>query len=781
MNNIIISSSSDLIFLSNSNTVFEIVAEINLGGNLYTIDCTSILRFNGGRLRNGILGGYINLQADSNNIFCPTTLSFANGTVFNVPFLRPEWFGAVGNYNPLTHIGSDDTVAINRTISTAEQLSIKIVKFAAVNYYTSNGIIISKGNVWLEGSGALLREEECNHQEDTPIASTTSTLYCHTSCHSCIICDQKVANPIFIRDIQFICNFEEEESYQHDVSCHGIHFKSVFEGPTWPVIIERCHFRNFLYAFFVDNSSVCYPIHALKFKDCSFLHNRYCVYFGAIGNQRLHSWSFEFIDNKCHFNSYILHVSVYKGLCIIENNNTESTYGVFESKDNSSELSEEYAIDVVLGERAHALIQHNHFEQNETPLVKITGKDGPTWATVMHNNIDGDENYNHKCLFVNTCLDTDMHGQIDQCIVNSRNFSGRILEFPVSGCNFALFRHCANGLLAKNYIRYIVDSNTVNETTFPKVFIDTPVGKKCMTRFHSEPTVGSNTERYHCLTDLTIPKRVQDKYVNYETLYYVQKDLNTLTCSACIVIYYLDANRNPIIGADGPLLTWGWKDFWSFDTGFFHLRGCAELLQNISYQYITIELRVYTDENYIEPLGAKFYGSRIIVLSDMPIPANVQLSSNYDMQITGDLGDCYMINKNDRFVSGCFDITCISDGSHIAIPNMTVLPGNELLSDPIPIGSIWNTGQTFFKITGFANTSLINGMYTYYYEILNGPQFSTVSSLQCKEPILIGHGCGQSTDMSHPIVAKLSAGSTFYNQTTNNLHVLNANNQWVVI
>jgi hypothetical protein len=155
------------------------------------------------------------------------------------------------------------------------------------------------------------------------------------------------------------------------------------------------------------------------------------------------------------------------------------------------------------------------------------------------------------------------------------------------------------------------------------------------------------------------------------------------------------------------------------------------------------------------------------------------LSPDLDMQITGLAGDCYMLKKNDRFVSGCFNVTSLSDGNHIAIPNMSVLSGNELLSDPIPVGSIWKSGYTSFKITGLAGDTLVSGMYTYYYEIISGPSLSVISNLQNVEPTLLGNGCGQNGDMSLPIVSKLCAGSTFYDVSNNLYYILNSNHQWV--
>ena len=137
-------------------------------------------------------------QVDSNG---HSTVTFDQSFQLNVPYLRPEWFGAKGdlvfkrngngNFDLVNEDSyydgcKDDSDVINETIRVAEELSIKTVKFNAVNYFVDKGIVIHKGNLHLEGSGALLREDQWFVKEDENGGhglaqikkSRTSTLFC---------------------------------------------------------------------------------------------------------------------------------------------------------------------------------------------------------------------------------------------------------------------------------------------------------------------------------------------------------------------------------------------------------------------------------------------------------------------------------------------------------------------------------------------------------------------------------------------------------------------------
>lgn len=61
-----------------ADTYFDIQDNIDLGGDtLYGVKESSIFAFHGGSFNHGTLDGYVNLRADSNNIFA-STLYFAS-------------------------------------------------------------------------------------------------------------------------------------------------------------------------------------------------------------------------------------------------------------------------------------------------------------------------------------------------------------------------------------------------------------------------------------------------------------------------------------------------------------------------------------------------------------------------------------------------------------------------------------------------------------------------------------------------------------------------------
>lgn len=481
-------SDFELLNASHSPSLILLEEDVDLGGNTLYFVPGDVLRANGGTLGNGTLSGIVRVEDTLQQLFrlddnheCSVT--FAEDIVLNVPFLRPEWFGAKGNLvferngdnftlneDPSYYDNFwDDSVAINETIRVAEELSIKTVKFNAVNYLVKAGIKIYKGNLRLEGSGALLREEQwmdisngTGGRGRLQIWNTrTSTLFCPKGGSLITLGEELVAgkdpvypvsqddsvnpaDPVIISDLQlWTAGNVWEYDIEKDKLTSGINFCSNFTGPLWPLIIERCHFRNFYYAVHI-NTRIDYPVTNLRIDECAFSSNMYCLFsrkrpkWEDIKEEDMPkvqaepylqtSWSLEFTRNKCHDNGFVMRMAVNKGPCRVEYNNLESAKGF--NREDKSEPGV-FAIDLELGQRAAAVIRYNHFEVSRPRLARVKGFWGLNWVTMLHNNTDGNIGEyaaSNLCYFDSVVLNTDEDAEVHNCIIEDAPYNGKSLR-----------------------------------------------------------------------------------------------------------------------------------------------------------------------------------------------------------------------------------------------------------------------------------------------------------------------------------------------------------------
>ncbi len=842
------------------NAIIEVAADLDMGGVTVFLKESSTIVFNGGMLKNVAYSGYMNFEAVQNQVF-DTTVSFAASTILNVPYIRPEWFGAQGKYKKTgkdkgrdyddndtkqqRRIPHDDSAAINQAISVAEQLSIKIVKFSAANYYIGSGIKINKGNIWLQGSGALLREEQGGAYDEkwkidyTNTRTTTSTLYCEDG-KSLLTCADSVSDPIRISDLQFF-NDKENIGRISALKSVAIDFKSIFEGSTWPVIVERCYFAWFAKAFRINSESVktvknedgddveikkkrANPLNLLQIRNCAFHYNNYCVYSEKAGenndSERQYVCSFEFINNCCHDNNKIIETAVYKGMCRIENNNCEGSNpesrpyiiikpdGEKGTEDPSSVFDNQYAIDVDISLRATAIIRHNHFESNDSFLIRVNGLAGVgTKAIVERNNTDGLTVSYNKCYFRYVELETDMpYVKTNNCIIEraipciSNCFLSEGEEIAGGQGDerravSALIKHKGcNSFNKGNSSMYVI--NTSSEAAVPNVFVDTPEGRRCMSYYYNTNYGDVST----LLFSKTVSYSPSKPYLNIEFPYY-KKGKNPVACYMPIIISYSDSFGMPI----GSSFYISSGHTYKSEGGYYRLRLECKLTNNENVDHVDIQVYVATGNNSLYPEDRLYIGSRTLVFSDKKLDLNDDFSIDPNMQITGSANESSIIRKGDTFVSGVFRIRCLEDGC--VLPNKTFVGYNERKKTitctatgkstaMVPIGSIWNCNGYIFKILGVVldyKASSTDTAFsidrlsdyknvTYYIELLDKKENSAFvgGNSVCVPPVLIGHGRGTTEERNtSTIVGKLCSGSTYYDITLGKMLHLNEALQWV--
>lgn len=713
-----------------------------------------ILFFNGGTLNKGILSGTAKLKVMSERMFQVdsnghSTVTFDQSFQLNVPYLRPEWFGAKGdlvfkrngngnfdldNEDSYYDGCTDDSDAINETIRVAEELSIKTVKFNAVNYFVDKGIVIHKGNLHLEGSGALLREDQWfeaatsgGHVRSDVWNSRTSTLFCPKGVDLITFGEELAAkatpeyttlyagsknpgDPVVITGLQLWTEGDVWMDYnrEKDDLPSGINFCSNFTGPLWPLIIERCHFRNFYYAIHL-NTRIDYPVTNLRIDECAFFKNMYCLYSrmrpkwedaladkeeGEIILQNepwlQTSWSLEFTRNKCHDNGYAIKMAVNKGPCRVEYNNLEGMSGI-----SGSVESDSFIIDLELGQRAAAFIRYNHFETSRPRLVSVRGYWPNTWVTMRHNNRDGNTGSyeaSNLCYFEGVILNTDEDAEVCNCIYENVPYQGKklqIKECTTDGTRLPVgsvfLRELPARPLKGGVSRYYKLNPQAETAPHTHVYMQTPMGRM-LVRYYYEINV--NYEHVFYLVS-------QEFDYEEDGPLYVTIDFPLIN----------ECNTQPLditthLQYEGETVNRGNHTYLYYDKGgFFNVRQqfivCHETAKKFK---ISLGITAGT----LLPIEGRFFvGNIVVMFSDAPLDMNFRLMDN--RSVTLKENDSYLVNRGDILTIEGFLYVCLEDGYMTSgkvgftkkpYSNVIKLNSNTIL----PAGSIWICKGYMFKI-----------------------------------------------------------------------------------
>ena len=756
-----------------------------------------ILFFNGGTLNKGILSGTAKLKVMSERMFQVysnghSTVTFDQSFQLNVPYLRPEWFGAKGdlvfkrnvkgNFD-LDKEGSyyegcnDDSAAINETIRVAEELSIKTVKFNAVNYFVGKGIVIHKGNLHLEGSGALLREDQWFEYKNEATGyigpgaawnSRTSTLFCPKGVNLITIGEEyedgedvtyptkyadsmNPGDPIVISNLQLWTEGDPWSYYQSaDKLPSGINFCTYCSAPLWPFIIERCHFRNFMYAIHI-NSIIDYPVTNLRINECAFFHNMYCLFSerrdktATTGVVELEptlqtSWSLEFTRNKCHNNGFVMKMCVNKGPCRVEYNNLESAKGF--NREDKSEPGV-FAIDLELGQRAAAVIRYNHFEVSRPRLARVKGFWGLNWVTMLHNNTDGNIGEyaaSNLCYFDSVVLNTDEDAEVHNCIIEDAPYNGKSLRIAEAldagnANRFPIGSVYLRGLPARPLVDgsikgyYKVNPNAATAEC-SHAYMQTPMGKMLMRYFYEK-----NVTYEHNLVVMQ-QDFDYDYYHGLKMPFYVTIDfplINEFKMQPLVIFNQLQYAGSQDIKNSYTYLY--------FDKGgFFNVRQQFRL--DSDFDKVNIQLAVRAGTRM--PIEGRFFIGKIVVMfSNTPLDMNYSLMDDRSVDLAE--SDSYLLRKGDFVTVGGKKYICHTEGYKCAgtvafskaADSNVISVGNTIL----PLGSIWKYGSYKFKVISpkdYVTHNPGDGAYRYtgisYVVETNAFAVALNGNMQCSEP-----------------------------------------------
>lgn len=768
---------SDFELLSESHSPSLILLEddVDLGGKTLYFVSGDVLRANGGTLGGGQIRGVVSIEDTCLQLFrlddngkCSVEFSYIIDkgknaqnkkieekriATLNVPYLRPEWFGAKGdlvfkfldyvannepednnvNVIELTYLDqynknecTPNSKAINETIRVAEELSIKTVKFNAVNYFVEESIVIHKGNLRLEGSGALLREDQWfqkgkggEHGRTQVKNSRTSTLFCPKGVNLITLGEEpkdgvepvyptsyaeskNPGDPVVITGLQLWTegNVRDYDIANDDLPS-GINFCTYCVAPLWPFIIERCHFRNFFYAIHI-NTIIDYPVTYLRIDECAFCDNMYCLYSEErpdltptpgylLPEPTLQtSWSLEFTRNKCHSNGFVMRMCVNKGPCRIEYNNLEGVGGFWGSVDSSA-----FAVDLELGQRAAAVIRYNHFEQSRPRLVRAKGFYPNNWVTMQHNNTDGNAGEfaaSNLCYFESVILNTDEDAEVCNCIYENTPYQGKKLQIKESladsthlSIGSVFLRKLPARPLKGGVSRYCKINPPAEVAPHTHVYMQTPMGRMLM-RYYYEANL--NYERSFIL---------MSQEFDYEKDHPLYVTIDFPLINEC--------NTQPLVITntlqyDGEAVNQGSHTYLYYDKGgFFNVRQQFMVYHPTANKF---KISVGIQAGLRMPIEGRFFvGNVIVMFSDAPLDMNFRLMD--DRSVTLKENDSYLVARGDILTIEGYLYVCLEDGymasgkvgfNKKAYSNVINLNSNTIL----PAGSIWICKGFMFKI-----------------------------------------------------------------------------------
>lgn len=268
-------------------------------------------------------------------------------------------FGAVGDGK------NDDSDAFQKAIDYCENNKRKTLFVPFGKYLLKKSVYFKTGGVQLLGEGALLREESWIDRENIKNDVINSSELIVPKDNTGIVFDKNVRDPVRIVGIQF-----SSQQGRQVGKTTGILFQSEWNGPTWPFIIERCHFTGFNYAIKFASSNQ-YLVAFMQFRQNAFNQNDECVYFSDINSTNKQSgvrnlaWGFTFEDNMCHDNSRIIRGTFAKDAVNIRNNNMEGNIKYANGNPPS------YIVDLEIS-NATVNFEGNHFEAILSDAVYVS-------------------------------------------------------------------------------------------------------------------------------------------------------------------------------------------------------------------------------------------------------------------------------------------------------------------------------------------------------------------------------------------------------------------------
>lgn len=277
-------------------------------------------------------------------------------------FLRPEWFGAVGDYSTTTRTGTDDSAAFQKCFDTIHANTLSKVRLGMSNYYIATSVNIDGGGIIVEGPSASNRENPVDGKFE-------GMIYGSASLEAMFILgnlDNDSMGGIDFNGVSFCgrtgaAGVNEVES--------AIKIKDSF-GPLWPLVIERCFFSKFnTAAIYAYNPGEPYNLAFVSITKCAFQGCQYSILLDTTAHNNCQG--LYFVDNRAHQGGAIK--GSFGSGVEIANNNLED---------------QETPIDIVgYGVEAYMFIHGNYFEATSGDyIIKLASNVARKNNVILHGN-----------------------------------------------------------------------------------------------------------------------------------------------------------------------------------------------------------------------------------------------------------------------------------------------------------------------------------------------------------------------------------------------------------
>lgn len=456
------------------NTIYVIRYDYDIQGKTIVMPEGCVLEFEGGSIKNGCLKGAFQILDCWHRIFYDIKFALEESFLY-ADYIRPEWFGAKGNYDYSIGKGVNDSYAITEAINAALLLKVHKVKFSSRTYYVRDAIEINSGDIVLEGVYGELREEfKFSKSKDDMTDRKNSTLISDTD-NPIIITNQGGTHPVIIRNINFRQEYNKNTA---STNTKAIWLKG-WNGPQSPFLFEYCHFYKFRYAIYVYSDELAYNVSKLHIKHCAFGSNYWCVYFSPnsvksnfyklTGNV---AGEFVFEDNACHHNVRGIRVGLNVASSSIIRNVFEGNLMYFF---NGEKPTENYINYVGLHNGSTLQFENNYFEQNTVKHLKLNvtsmSEDFMDSYVTIKDNISVPDT--SKGFFMKKICEIEQDGgdnYPDDILANHLHVLYSDYDFEVSSGRLGLLFHsviknviftgnCYVQLFTKEIPSYIVDNN----------------------------------------------------------------------------------------------------------------------------------------------------------------------------------------------------------------------------------------------------------------------------------------------------------------------------------
>lgn len=260
-------------------------------------------------------------------------------------FLRPEWFGAKGDYDPVGKTGTSDTAAFQKAFDAMMASSISKLKITDSAYYLASKVNIeAPGQVVIEGPGGALSEESVSHYNFYG-SSGLDTMFDIGNGSASVIWS------VEFNGVKFCATTDVD-----DVEC-AIKITSKYTGPIWPLMIQRCNFYGFnTAAIYQIQGDLAYSLAFVSVTKSAFWVCEYALLVEP-GNRCVGLY---WVDNRCHQGGKI-EGTLHGPIRISDNNFEGQAVGV--------------TIDLTIDNNCpRAIIENNYFESNEGDhIIRVGG------------------------------------------------------------------------------------------------------------------------------------------------------------------------------------------------------------------------------------------------------------------------------------------------------------------------------------------------------------------------------------------------------------------------